>query len=276
MPSARRRTKSSTPAGSARHRAVNLVAKVDPLAAAGEADRGRPPLRRRARDHLGGVGVAAGPGIARPVVAVVVRRAGGAGHVGARAGAEERAPRGQEPCRWRRRSAPCARSGGTARTGRRDRAPRPSRSPARRARRAGAPRRPAATRARSRSSTRITNAPPRARASSQASSAVRALPRWSWPVGLGAKRPRGTIGISRRSSDSSAHARPGASRPSSSASSTTNAAAGDLGRRARAPARRVACAVPPVASRSSTIATRAPATTASACISSVSVPYSSA
>jgi hypothetical protein len=37
-----------------------------------------------------------------------------------------------------------------------------------------------------RSSTRITKAPPAARASSQASSAVRALPRCMAPVGLGA------------------------------------------------------------------------------------------
>src|SRR5512138_399498 len=49
---------------------------------------------------------------------------------------------------------------------------------------------PGRTRGPSRSSTRIRYAPPAARAASQESRAVRALPRWSGPVGEGAKRPR--------------------------------------------------------------------------------------
>src|SRR5258706_15714813 len=49
---------------------------------------------------------------------------------------------------------------------------------------------PGTTRARSRSSTRITSAPPAARAASHATSAVRAPPRCKSPVGDGAKRPR--------------------------------------------------------------------------------------
>src|SRR5215207_383295 len=52
---------------------------------------------------------------------------------------------------------------------------------------------PGRTRERSRSSTRIRNRAPAERANSQASRAVRRLPRWSWPVGLGAKRPSETF-----------------------------------------------------------------------------------
>src|SRR5215208_8023225 len=48
---------------------------------------------------------------------------------------------------------------------------------------------PGRTRERSRSSTRTRNRAPAERANSQASSAVRRFPRWSGPVGLGAKRP---------------------------------------------------------------------------------------
>ena len=76
------------PSASLRHRAVNLVEEVEPLAAAGEPDRGRPPLRRRPRDDGGGIGVAAGPGIAR------LRRGSSCGALAARAtSAREQAQR---------------------------------------------------------------------------------------------------------------------------------------------------------------------------------------
>ena len=48
---------------------------------------------------------------------------------------------------------------------------------------------PGRTRERSRSSTRTTKRAPAERANSHARSAVRRLPRWSEPVGLGANRP---------------------------------------------------------------------------------------
>jgi hypothetical protein len=48
---------------------------------------------------------------------------------------------------------------------------------------------PGRTRERSRSSTRTRNRAPAERANSHAKRAVRRFPRWSGPVGLGAKRP---------------------------------------------------------------------------------------
>src|ERR1041384_1828045 len=53
-------------------------------------------------------------------------------------------------------------------------------------------------RSRSVSSIRRMNVPPLPRANSQLKSAVRALPTWRWPVGLGAKRRRITLRLRQR------------------------------------------------------------------------------
>ena len=93
------------------------------------------------------------------------------------------------------------------------------------------------------SSMRRMNVPPVPRASSQLNSAVRALPTCSWPVGLGAKRTRMTIGISasglnRARSSATACAAIASPRPTASTPSLVLPLMLTRGRRCRARRRR--------------------------------------
>ena len=161
-------------------RAVHAVVEGDPRcrpartrSAGGRPPRAlAPPLGRRQAQARARVGALR----QRPV-----RRRGGGADLGPRAEALV------QPARRRAagRSPPRRRRGGW--TGTRPR--RPSRGPAPAGRAAAARPIPARTRPWSRSSIRTRKRAPAERAKSQASSAVRRLPRCSVPVGLGAKRP---------------------------------------------------------------------------------------
>ncbi len=135
----------------------------------------RPSARRAARSLV--AEIAAGAGVERTVGAVRCR--GGATHVGARAEAlvEDAALAQRGDARPRR-----ARRGRIAQTGSPSQS-RPSQASESRLQLGTAA---AARGARSRSSKRSRKRPPACRAQSHAISAVRALPRWRSPVGLGA------------------------------------------------------------------------------------------